>query len=126
MNNKENADLFEILENICPFKSKGKVYVFGDFNGRIGEKSDFVICDKNLEDIDLEEHIPDRPLVRASPDKTCNNQGKRILELCKSNNLRIANGRLGDVLNTSTFTFMNSDPPGWLSGERVRLKTWWL
>ena len=109
MNYTENTDLFEILENdICQFNSEGKVYVFGDFNGRVGEKLDFVTCDKNLENIDLEENIPDRPLARASLDKTCNNQGKRVLELCKSNQLRIANGRLGNVLNTSTFTFMNS------------------
>lgn len=44
---------------------------------------------------------------RASQDKTVNNEGNMLLDICKSNNLLILNGRCGTDKNIGGLTFRN-------------------
>jgi hypothetical protein len=89
------VDLFDILQNdIYDFENLGSVYLVGDWNSRVGIKHDFITCDIFDINIDDSDYVPDMPLRRASMDKSCNSFGVKVLDLCKANNLRIANGRL--------------------------------
>ena len=55
--------------------------------------------------IDDHEYLPDIPLPRRSLDSTCNSHGTKLLELCKSTSLRIANGRLDSDHLVGTYTY---------------------
>lgn len=100
-----NPELFEELENdIENFSSHGSILLLGDFNSRTGKYSDSVCQDGN--------HIIDNdqsefslcPTDRNSFDNELNNHGKRLLEICRSADLRILNGRVsGDSLGRATF-----------------------
>ena len=91
--NVHNVDLFQVLEDDINFFSNiGSVYVVGDFNARVGNRLDYINCDCSISLID-DDYVPDVPLIRASLDHT-NSFGIKLLDLCKSTSLRIANGRL--------------------------------
>ena len=47
-------------------------------------------------------------LTRNSKDKTINLNGRKLLDFCRQNELRICNGRLGDDRNIGNFTFTGS------------------
>ena len=74
----------------------GDVYITGDLNSRVGENLDYI------ENIDLDRFvdlpIDDTPSSffrdRKSMDKQSNIFGKKLLSLCKENNIKIVNGRL--------------------------------
>ena len=68
------------------------IILTGDFNARTG-----VLLDYIAEDSD--QHIPlppeyelDIPVPRSSEDRTVNNFGKELIELCIAGQLRIVNG----------------------------------
>ena len=78
----------------------------GDFNARTANQSDLVPFDENIEQFLHSDNPNDEmnrisigdlgfPTERHSSDLQLNNYGKRLLEMCKSFNLCIANGRLG-------------------------------
>ncbi|MCW4343918.1 MAG: reverse transcriptase family protein [Candidatus Thiodiazotropha endolucinida] len=48
------------------------------------------------------------PIQRCSKDTVLNNLGNSLIELCKSNNLCILNGRCGDDKNVGNLTFRNT------------------
>ena len=50
----------------------------------------------------------DEFLPRSSEDKTINANGRKLLDFCRKNELRICNGRLGDDRNIGKFTFTGS------------------
>lgn len=96
------ADLLELNPN-----NEYQICLLGDFNARTGNEHDFVLLDDNLEQI-LHSDNPNDELSRTSiqdlgypterhnsDHAQVNNYGKRLLEVCKSFNLCIANGRLG-------------------------------
>ena len=70
------VDLFETLENdISHYTELGDVAVFCDFNGRIGLKPDFILCDRYTEEIDDNGYMPGFALSRVSSEDTgCNAQ----------------------------------------------------
>ncbi|CAG2205855.1 unnamed protein product [Mytilus edulis] len=82
----------------------------GDFNSRVSNYSDFVANDEN--NINLTHILPDNyksdfQLTRKSQDKIINPQGRDLLDLCVSAQLRILNGRfIGDLLGNMTFFSM--------------------
>ena len=80
--------------------------VMGDLNGRTKDGDDFVRdnFDKHSPIVDIPDYDKDNVLERNNQDPNpIDNQGKLILDLCKSNALRIANGRIqGD--NRGKFT----------------------
>ena len=100
-----DPDIFEDLENdINTFKNNYSVVLVGDFNARTGTEIDFLIDEHNnfipSDDPPLPTEIPNR----KSFDNQVNEHGKCLLQICKSLDLRILNGRCkGDSLGKITF-----------------------
>ena len=106
--NHIDVDLFSILQSdITHFQSHGTVLLCGDWNARVGNGSrpDYIVCDRYVDSIDDDDYLPDVPLPRRSLDSTCNPHGIKLLDLCKSTSLRIANGRLGNDHQIGTYTY---------------------
>jgi hypothetical protein len=89
-------EIFEELENdIILFSSRGNILLLGDLNARTSKLEDFVSSDGS-------DHIQDtsdnyfQPPERQNFDSTINNHGKKIIEICKSTDMRILNGRIND------------------------------
>lgn len=103
-----DVDLFDLISNdIVSFEQLGSVMLAGDWNARVGNKCDYVVCDTVVPDIDDNEYHSDLPLARASQDIECNSRGRKMLDLCKANSLRIANGRLGVDSNKGEYTYFS-------------------
>jgi len=97
--NRQDYDALEILQDDIYELPPGSQYmVMGDLNARTAKCQDYISNDgqnsrQMYEDfIELEEE-----LGRQNMDQTVSEQGKRLLEICKSSNMRIVNGRkVGD------------------------------
>ena len=106
---------FESLEiGVRRYSSLGEVVIAGDLNARCGNRLDYIQPNGNFENFiptidcnDLEsEYAELKP--RESRDKVCNSSGVELLDICKSTDLRIANGRIGDDANVGDYTFLSS------------------
>ena len=100
-----DPEIFEALEkDVLNFSSKGSIFLLGDFNSRTGKYSDSVCHDgHNIITNDLSDSSF-RPRRRNSYDNEFNSHGKRLLDICKSADLKILNGRVnGDTLGRPTF-----------------------
>jgi hypothetical protein len=103
-----DTEIFDNLENeITSFSEKGDVMLVGDFNARTGKLNDFIPYEGD-------QHIPgptqnnNNEMTRENFDNTINDHGKILIEICKSCNLRILNGRTkGDSLGKPTFHCKN-------------------
>ena len=95
------------------FSSDGHILLFGDFNAKIYTDPDYIIDnspDNSLLDtgplfnIDLSDNINKFDTSRNNQDlHSPDTYGKKLLDLCKTCDLRIANGRLlGDHLGYYT------------------------
>ena len=53
-------------------------------------------------------YTPDEAMLlpRYNADTGSNDHGKRVIEMCKMCGIRIVNGRIGDLTNTSSKTFV--------------------
>ena len=75
--------------------------VFGDFNSRVSNISDFIINDDDKHTPVTDTYISDEYehlSARHNKDTTINKYGKHLLTLCQEYQLRIMNGRiLGDL-----------------------------
>ena len=84
------------------YSQLGDVILTGDFNSRIGHRSDLV---DNL-NLDTNVDMPEPDLStdilqkRLSADMKTNSFGHKLLTICKENSVFIANGRLEPGLNT--------------------------
>ena len=110
-------DLFEKLsQDVMRFSSLGDVFLDGDFNARVGLRPDYV---ENF-NLDRYVHMPfvDHESIsgmstRQSRDSTVNAFGKRLLSLCKENELLfIVNGRLEPGNYTCFNTLRNTSSSG--------------
>ena len=108
-------DSFNDLETeLLSMRNSSKyVYLIGDFNARTGDKQDIFIPNLNENeqelfgiDDEVAQYLNEAqalnamnvPLVRNSMDKSKNNYGNALLELCKNSNMYICNGRVnGDT-----------------------------
>ena len=107
--NVHTVDLFELLQDdINVYSNYGTVSVVGDLNCRNGVKADYIVLDEQIMDIDDNDYVPDTPLPRVSEDKSSNNQGTKLLDLCKATGLRIANGRIGEDSKSGSYTYTNA------------------
>ena len=90
--------------DIALFSSHGSILLMGDFNSRTGKYSDS-ICQEGSNVISNDRsELSLNPTQRNSFDNEVNNHGKRLLEICKTADLRILNGRVsGDSLGRATF-----------------------
>ena len=97
-----------VLEKIENYIVDGRrsFLVMGDLNGRTKKEDDFVrdTADKHSPIEEIPFYIPDTEMERNNKDNTpIDEQGKKVLEICKSNSLRILNGRTsGDEFGTFT------------------------
>ena len=109
--NKHNVRLFEQLEQIIRcYSGNGKVIVMGDLNARCGERSDFIETngyEEFLPTLDTDNFsINDIP-HRFTMDKTINSSGIKLLDVCRSSDLKIVNGRIGDDAGIGSYTFLS-------------------
>jgi hypothetical protein len=102
---RDDTDSFELIEQGIAKYDDSKLIVVGDFNSRTGTLSD-----------DLEILRPDRYVDttcvsdvnidrRVSQDHVTDTRGRRLLDLCKSTGLVLANGRLCSDKNVGQLTF---------------------
>ena len=99
---KASADkTAKLMEDISAFQAKGHVLINGDFNARTGNIDDTISQDKYDGDLGIEND--ETPPKRNSQDKKLNKRGEDMLDMCKSLELYIANGRkLGDPFGSYT------------------------
>ena len=80
------------------------VALLGDFNGRTSDNIDYLLIKENKHTADCSYFINNDVFIldeigisrtRNNMDKVKNNYGNKLLDFCKSNNLFIANGRVG-------------------------------
>ena len=104
-----HPELFEDLENdIEIYSSQGSILLMGDLNSRTGKYSDSVCQEGNNMITNDQSEFAICSTQRNSFDNELNNHGKRLLELCRSADLRILNGRVsGDSLGRATFRGRN-------------------
>lgn len=118
-----NVDEIELLEveTISSCIQNDYVLLTGDFNARthvqshILEADDFIVEHFNFDTVfsdffNISSLLTQSNLTiqRTSKDSTINNEGNELLELCKSNNLCILNGKRGEDKNIVNFTFRNT------------------
>lgn len=105
---------YEQLEiSIRKYSQFGKICLMGDLNARTGKRDDFIesvdLYDKYIHTIDSETNECLFKLdSRESEDNICNSLGLKLLDVCKSTDLKILNGRVGDDKNIGRFTFVSS------------------
>ena len=105
-----------LMLNMCV--SNKYVLLMGDFNARTKNKQDFLEEDKFLMhhfefDKGMISHfsvssILDQcklPKKCTSQDKVINNEGNKLIDICKSNKLFILSGRCGTDKNIGAMTF---------------------
>ena len=97
-----------------------KICLLGDFNARTGVKDDFInvndyVCNAvQLDNVTKQEYdLVNLDLLgidckRYNLDKSVNNYGNRLLQLCQNLNLLIANGRLGKDRDIGSLTCKES------------------
>ena len=98
-----NKDIYEdISSHIMKYShTTSRILIVGDLNSRTGDTTEYDEPDKHDED-----HIPREiiPSKRSNLDKTTNQMGERLIDLCKGCDLQILNGRIsGDPKGTFTF-----------------------
>ena len=117
-------DIFDNLaEDILRFRSDINVPIIlvGDFNSRTSCLDDFVDAEVDLgpiAGIDMSDNdifnskgdLEDAGLIteRYNADRRTNNNGHRLIELCKSADVKIVNGRFGSDKHIGQFTCFNN------------------
>ena len=115
----DELDQFELeITDMCI--THKYVYLLGDFNARSGLNDDFLPADDEFArmfeyDDTMINHfnksscLPDFGLSikRVNKDSLVNNDGNFLLDICKSNNIFILNGRCGHDRDLGSFTFKN-------------------
>ena len=93
----------------------------GDFNARTGLLDDFMTIEDIVSDLsgfnasndnsDLKSYFRDKGFEtkRHNMDECVNNNGVKLLDLCQSFDLKIANGRLGNDKGVGNFTCYNKN-----------------
>ena len=94
--------------DVRKYSDIGKVCVMGDLNARTSVRPDYTESSLNfskyVDTIDNNaEECPFYLCDRNSEDNVFNSSGQKLLDLCKSSDLRIVNGRCGDDSETGTF-----------------------
>ena len=115
-----NVDIFTVLsEDIFNLSSFNHVFLCGDFNARTGMLSDVPI-DITGNDVHIDNcgmfpvtlFSNDTVITqqRVSQDKQINSYGRELIDICKSLNMFIVNGRIGKDSGVGSFT--RSDTTG--------------
>ena len=103
---RKGSNAFDTVTNeIEKFNNGKNTYIFGDFNARTKTICENITHDKHDDDIlGLKVEMTSIPPPRNSQDmKLVNQRGRDFLDLCRSNDLTIANGRaMGDLFGKYT------------------------
>ena len=112
-------EIFEVEITATCIRHK-YVYLLGDLNARTSDVDDFIEADPFLSDyFDFDETVLNHfnkvsslaqynmSYKRASQDRIINKQGEHLLDICKSSNLFILNGRCGNDKDKGKLTFRN-------------------
>jgi hypothetical protein len=100
--------LYDTVINVSSIYPEAHVIIVGDLNARTGTEPDFILDDNA-------EFLPggnfyspsDFMTLRNSEDKETNIYGESLLEMCKSLDIHIANGRVNDDMK-GHMTFISS------------------
>ena len=99
--NEKHSSLERFFEEAHLYSKKGEVILQGDINARTGDEPDFLSKDKYDDLFGIENREINPP--RNSEDKKVCERGSLLLDLCKSGDYRIANGRKpGDLFGKYT------------------------
>ncbi|XP_053383523.1 uncharacterized protein LOC123541356 [Mercenaria mercenaria] len=99
-----NVDIFSKIEDeIGQFSQQGRILWIGDLNSRVGQKSDY-IENERITGLDFNDFLNDLPSSRTSMDHSSNRFGDYLLDICKSTNICIMNGRSGCNGDNGNFT----------------------
>ena len=112
-----NIEMFDLLESslLSLDFSNSLLCLVGDFNARTKNIDEMLYLDNHVLDIshdivvnqlemnEILQHYT-VPVNRCSQDDTCNNYGKRLIELCRTFGLLIANGRCGKDKGVGSLT----------------------
>lgn len=108
---KDNSgvDLLESTLREYDIQTSESFLLMGDLNARTGDRMDYFTFDRNIPELQTVEDLLDDSHMspRVSNDKHVNNFGVKLIDFCKVNTLRIANGRLFKDQNVGDFTFVN-------------------
>lgn len=87
--------------NVAKYVEQGMVVRTGDLYSCVGECNDFIVNDDLSDTVfnniaNIVAYSNDFALPnRNSEDKSCNNFGRKLPDLCKASGLRMCNGRAG-------------------------------
>jgi hypothetical protein len=105
-----DVDFFEIIQNDCSkYSAEGQIIVCGDLNARVSNRLDYIVstgkvCHQAENLLDTAIELP----TRVSCDVHSNPFGGKLIDLCKSTGLCIANGRTGKDRSRGDFTCYTS------------------
>ena len=100
-----NSNFFEVVSyEIAKLNTVKNTYIFGDFNARTKTVCENITHNKFDEHLGEENKLESLPPSRNSQDmKIVNKRGKEFLDICRINDLVIANGRtVGDLFGKYT------------------------
>ena len=85
----------EIQEDVLKFKNPSRnISLMGDFNARTGNLGDCLLLDGEVNNIES----------RANRDTKINSNGRLLVDLCKTTEIAILNGRIGEDKHIGEFT----------------------
>ena len=98
----KNDSLETFFEEASHFNESGVVFLQGDFNAHTGNSPDYIVADKCDDFFGIENM--EQPILRNSEDnKAINERGNFLLDLCKTHDFLIVNGRkMGDIFGKYT------------------------
>ena len=94
-----DENMFDVLYgDILKYNDLGYCIIYGDFNSRCGDLSDFIDSFNDTEDIDCMNYNTDVKLIditvpRSSEDGVINVYGRKLIDFCIAHDLYIVNGR---------------------------------
>ena len=92
----------ELTDDVSLFQGKGLVILQGDFNAITKQETDFITNDEFTKGLDLENYST-VPARNSEDTRKTNLRGEEMLELCKTLNMNILNGRkIGDLFGRLT------------------------
>ena len=121
-----DADVYDIIcediINISCLYTDLPVCLIGDFNSRTGQLNDFlsfedcISSEMGFDAFGSKHYVSEHNLEslgiitqRINSDNFVNNNGRKLIELCKGMDLKIANGRFGSDKGQGDFTCMKSN-----------------
>ena len=108
-------DIFQELEKDCNyFHAEGEIMIAGDLNARTNLDPDYVLDEGDTFSpiSQIDHYIVDEPLSRTNMDSSpVDTHGEKLLDLCKSQSLRILNGRFLDKGSYTRFPTRIGDSP---------------